>query len=184
LKEAASISLQKMDDVALQNRFDRKYMSHYSKLAGILLQLLPDYYVLDINDNRIFSYKTVYYDTPDFQFYKDYHNGLTNRLKVRCRQYIETNDTFFEVKRKFQGTRTDKFRFPIEDFLPKLGEKEYDAIKVHYKRKEMPELVVTLTNFFFRVTLSTKIKLNALQLISEFPLKVMIQILKQNYLAL
>ena len=173
-----------MDDVALQNRFDRKYMSHYSKLAGILLQLLPDYYVLDINDNRIFSYKTVYYDTPDFQFYKDYHNGLTNRLKVRCRQYIETNDTFFEVKRKFQGTRTDKFRFPIEDFLPKLGEKEYDAIKVHYKRKEMPELVVTLTNFFFRVTLSTKIKLNALQLISEFPLKVMIQILKQNYLAL
>ncbi len=156
LKEATPISLKEMDAVSLQNRIDRKYILHHSQLAGILLQLLSDYYVLDINGNRIFSYKTVYYDTPDFQFYKDHHNGLTNRVKVRCRQYIETNNTFFEIKRKYQGTRTDKFRSPIEDFLPVLGEKEYEAIKVRYKRQDLPKLIITLTNNFFRLTLVNK----------------------------
>jgi hypothetical protein len=156
LKASSPISLNEMDEVALQNRIDRKYIFHYSKLAGILLQLLNDYYVLDIDANRIFSYKTVYYDTPDFQFYKDHHNGLTNRVKVRCRQYIETNNTFFEIKRKYQGTRTDKFRFPIEVILPKLGENEYNVVKDSYKKKDIDELVVTLTNFFYRITLVNK----------------------------
>jgi len=156
LRNASPINLSQMDSVSLQNRIDRKYILHQSRLAGILEQLLDDYYVLEIDGHRVFSYSTIYFDTPDFQFFKDHHNGLTNRIKVRCRQYIETNNTFFEIKRKYQGTRTDKYRKMIDSFLLQLGEDEFGAVKARYSKHDISELKITLKNFFFRITLVNK----------------------------
>ncbi|RYZ53660.1 MAG: polyphosphate polymerase domain-containing protein, partial [Sphingobacteriales bacterium] len=156
LSKADPIMLTQMDSVSLQNRIDRKYILHQSRLPGILQALKDDYYVLEIGEHRIFSYRTVYYDTPDFQFFKDHHNGLTNRIKVRCRQYVETNDTFFEIKRKYQGTRTDKYRKHIDGFFNSLGEEEYSAIKCRYQKHEINDLKLSLKNFFFRITLVSK----------------------------
>ena len=148
-----------MDTVSLQNRIDRKYILHLKQLPQILNGIIDDYFVLEIDEKRVFSYKTVYFDTPNCQFFKDHHNGLTNRIKVRCRQYIETNDTFFEIKRKYQGTRTDKFRKPIDNMMFDLGSAEYDQIKARYAKHEVNKLNVTLQNFFYRITLVSK-KLN------------------------
>lgn len=142
-----------MDSVSLLNRIDKKYMLHVSQLPAILQSVLDNYYVLEINGNRIFSYKTVYFDTPDYQFYKDHHNGLTNRIKVRCREYVESGSSFFEIKQKSQGYRTNKYRKTIAALLEGLGGEEYTAIRERYSKHEIPELSVTLHNFFHRVTL-------------------------------
>lgn len=156
LNTAAPIRLEQMDSVALQNRIDKKYILHIDQLPYILSQVMNHYYVLDINAVRVFTYKTVYFDTPDFQFYKDHHNGLTNRIKVRCRQYVESDNTFFEIKRKYQGYRTDKYRKSIDAILDDLSSSEYDEIKSRYKKHDIQHLGVTLNNLFHRVTLVSK----------------------------
>lgn len=156
LMKADPIKLSEMDAVSLQNRIDRKYILHYDKLENILNQLLDSYRVLEIDQHRVFSYNTQYFDTPDFQFYKDHHNGLINRLKVRCRQYLETKTTFFEIKKKYQGTRTDKYRKPINHFLSTLSEQEYAEINQRSTKHRIEDLDITLENFFYRITLVNK----------------------------
>jgi hypothetical protein len=156
LNGAESIRLEEMDSVSLQNRIDKKYILHIDQLPDILQEIMANYMVLDINGSRLFSYKTIYFDTPDYQFYKDHHNGLTNRIKVRCRQYVESGMTFFEIKRKYQGYRTDKYRSNISDLLLDLQTDQYDEIKSRYKKHQIEHLGITLHNFFHRTTLVSK----------------------------
>jgi hypothetical protein len=156
LKSAEPIKLAEMDSVALLNRVDRKYILHLSQLPAILERLIKDYYVLEIGPNRTFTYRTIYFDTPNYQFFKDHHNGLTNRIKVRCREYVETNNSFFEIKRKYQGTRTDKFRKPVQNINMAIGKDEFAEIHARYKKHQLCNLNVTLENLFYRLTLVSK----------------------------
>ena len=153
---ATPIALADMDNVSLQNRIDKKYVLHIAQLPALLLDVLDHYYVLDIKGDRVFTYNTTYFDTPDFQFYKDHHNGLTNRIKVRCRQYVESNNTFFEIKRKYRGYRTDKYRKRISEMMQELGTAEYDQIKSRYAKHDVSVLNITLHNFFNRITLVSR----------------------------
>jgi len=156
LKEAEPIGLAQMDSVSLQNRIDKKYMLHITQLPEILRAVLDNYYVLEIGDHRVFSYKTVYFDTADFRFYKDHHNGMGNRIKVRCREYVETGNAFFEIKQKTQGDRTSKYRKTIQALLEGLGSEEYGEVRARYQKHEIDGLKVTLNNFFYRITLVNK----------------------------
>jgi hypothetical protein len=153
LYSATPITLEEMDSVKLLNRIDRKYVLHISQLASVLQNVLGDYRVLDINGTRIFSYDTLYFDTPDFQFYKDHHNGLNNRIKVRCRQYVDNNLSFFEIKKKYMGYRTDKYRKLIADPLKILTEPEYEVVKQKYHKHAVDQLELSLHNSFNRITL-------------------------------
>jgi hypothetical protein len=156
IRRASPIQLEQMDNVSLQNRVDKKYILHIDRLPGVLDQIIDEYYVLQIEEERIFSYKTIYFDTPDHRFYQDHHNGMINRIKVRCRQYVESDKVFFEIKKKYQGYRTDKFRKHIAGILYDLGTAEYDEVKARYKKYNVDNLHVTLHNFFYRITLVSK----------------------------
>ena len=59
-----------------------------------------DTIILEIEGHRIFTYDNNYFDTKDLQFYFNHHNGYVHRIKVRSRKYVETNTSFFEIKRK------------------------------------------------------------------------------------
>lgn len=156
LRQGDPIRLQDMDRVSLQNRIDKKYVMHISQLPDLLECIMPAYFVLDIADTRVFTYRTTYFDTDNLQFYKDHHNGLTNRIKVRCRQYVESDNTFFEIKRKYQGYRTDKYRKSISAMLEDLTEDEYREVRARYAKHKVNQLHITLHNFFSRVTLVSK----------------------------
>ena len=43
--------------------------------------------------------------------------GKPNRVKLRYREYIDTGDVFFEVKKKIKGMRTDKYRVREEAII-------------------------------------------------------------------
>jgi hypothetical protein len=149
-----SVSLNQLDSVELQNRIDTKYVLTLEQLAALLEGIREEQFVLTIEENRIFNYKTIYYDTPDYQFYKDHHNGCVNRVKVRSRKYVESNLCFYEIKRKLFGTRTDKQRMKISELFESISPESYDLIQ--YKRLNQKPIEKKLTNYFKRITLTNK----------------------------
>jgi hypothetical protein len=154
IKQFQSVTLKELDSVKLQNRIDSKYILTKQQLVEVLDGICQDQFVLEIDDNRIFSYQTVYFDTPDFQFYRDHHNGCINRVKVRSREYIESNLCFYEIKRKLFGTRTDKQRKVIPTIYHEVPVEDYNLIQ--YKRLDNKPIVEKLSNSFKRITLTNK----------------------------
>jgi hypothetical protein len=90
------------------------------------------YKVLEIDGQREFDYKTVYFDTPQLNFYKQHVTGKLNRDKVRVRKYENNGLTFLEVKHKSNKGRTLKTR---------LEKEEGDMNHVAQSREFLEELI-------------------------------------------
>ena len=150
LNPFAPITLEEMDDVKLMNRTDTKFVFERSLLPKLLKQLSQEYKVLSVDNNRISEYKTLYFDTRDFQFYMDHHNGKENRFKVRIRNYVESELFFLEIKNKIKG-RTAKSRIRLEDFELELGHRS--KTYVEEVMGEGINLEAKLWNGFHRITL-------------------------------
>lgn len=141
------------------SRIDRKYWFHISKLEQVLQQTLPEYYILEIEGQRLMDYQTTYYDTPDNLMYLKHHNGKMNRHKIRQRKYVSTNSSFLEIKLKTNKKVTIKNRveapFEKNSFLPS---------EISFIRHETPysgeNLVHVLYNKFKRLTLIHRDKLD------------------------
>ena len=110
LNDYAPISLSKMAGVALQNRTDTKYVLSVDTLKQIMPQLADDYSTLVVNGQRLSEYRTLYFDTPQFDLYHRHHAGILDRYKVRSREYVESDLAFLEVKHKTNKGRTIKER--------------------------------------------------------------------------
>jgi hypothetical protein len=154
LNKFESVTLKQLDSVKLQNRMDTKYILSKAQLALLLEGIKEEQFVLEIDNTRVFNYKTIYFDTPDFQFYKDHHNGCVNRIKVRSREYVESKLSFYEIKRKLFGTRTDKQRKIIPAIYQEVPLADYNLIQ--YKRLNNKPIEKKLTNHFKRITLTNK----------------------------
>jgi len=149
-----TVTLKQLDSVELQNRIDTKYILTRNELLLLLQGIKAEQFALEIQGNRIFNYQTVYFDTEDYQFYKDHHNGFVNRVKVRSREYLESNLCFYEIKRKVYGTRTDKQRKRIPSIYYAVPPEDY--MMIEYKRLRNQPIVQKMTNFFKRITLTNK----------------------------
>jgi hypothetical protein len=110
LKTFESISLEQMEDVKLMDRVDKKFIFNCSQLPLFLNTLSDSYRILEINDLRMFNYASTYFDTLDFELYRQHHCGKLNRYKIRCRNYVESKLNFFEIKLKNNKGRTQKNR--------------------------------------------------------------------------
>lgn len=110
LESFETISLEEMDSVKLMNRTDTKFTFTESQLSEILPEILKDYRVLQIDGKRCSTYKTLYYDTKDFNLYLHHHSGQLNRYKVRHRTYLDSGTGYLEVKFKSNKGRTIKER--------------------------------------------------------------------------
>lgn len=128
LAEYAPITLKEMDGVALMNRTDTKYVFHLAQLLEILKRVKSDYRVLEIGGMRASRYKTLYFDTPDLDFYIKHQNGKKNRYKVRSRKYVDSDLCFLEVKFKNNKGRTVKTRVTVDDFELDLSQDSNDFI--------------------------------------------------------
>ena len=123
------ISLGEIEKVAaLLDRIDLKFTINISELPEILEFVKPYYSALCIEDKRIMQYKSLYFDTADFNLYKIHHNGKLNRYKVRIREYSDTNNVFFETKFKNNKGRTIKKRFVKHNEF-ELEEKESKFVR-------------------------------------------------------
>lgn len=153
------ISLDEISAVKLQKRIDIKYIVPTSLLPEILDKITDSYQVLEVDGKRYNRYKTIYYDTPDFRFFKDHHNKLERRIKVRKRTYFESDLHFFEIKRK-KNDRTNKYRENLENvnmsLTPEQGQKAkkyYGKFNSHAPSDLDETLITSLINTYKRVTL-------------------------------
>ncbi len=146
-----TVSLAELDSVALLNRIDNKYVLNKQQLELILPVIQQNYSVLLIGNDNIFTYENNYFDTKDFQFYYDHHNGYTNRMKVRSRKYIETNTSFFEIKKKVNIDRTTKTREKVDQLIAEIDDIKKETIQ-QLSRKPIANLILTLNNKFNRIT--------------------------------
>lgn len=150
-----SITLSEMDDVALMDRIDSKYVIPRSKITELLCLLQPDYRLLDIKGNRLTDYHNLYYDGQGLPLYIAHHNGKLNRYKVRKRQYAGSGIQFLELKFKSNRGRTVKSRIRIPEFEMGLSE-----VEQHFLRENSPldpsQLQVSTGIHFRRITFVNK----------------------------
>ena len=153
LHQMGGIDLSEMDSVSLLQRMDTKFVVPFASLEKMLLSVADKYRSLEINNQRLATYETHYYDTEDFALYKAHHNGKLNRYKIRHREYVESDLSFLEVKFKNNKGKTIKTRinssFNDEGFH--TSELEFiDSLMNHVPAKGLKKV---LTNTFKRATL-------------------------------
>ena len=151
------ISLDEMSGIKLMNRTDTKFVTNKDKLAKLLEMAQGEYYAQQIDGSRIANYHTIYWDTPQYRFFLEHHNGRAPRQKIRVRTYVDSGLTFLEVKTKNNHGRTKKKRITVpdhdrtiiveaggSDFTQKLTGETFDDINP------------TVQNRFQRITLVNK----------------------------
>jgi hypothetical protein len=106
----APISLKQMAAVALLDRLDIKYVMTTAQLLDALTALQPHYWMLNIDGRRLNHYRTLYFDTPEFELYTAHVTGRAERYKVRSREYVDSRLSFLEVKHHTRTDRTVKAR--------------------------------------------------------------------------
>jgi phosphoribosyl-AMP cyclohydrolase len=115
--------------VALQERIDAKYVLSNEMLPSILKACQHEYQILEVNQNRLCKYETIYYDTSSLAYYHAHHAGHLNRIKIRVRKYIDSDTRYLEVKHKNNKGYTKKSRKPLiqyeNDYLTKLKDPEF-----------------------------------------------------------
>jgi len=128
LNDLQTVSLEELDNVKLLDRQDTKFVFNQIHLPLILDKIKPFYRILEINNERVFTYDNTYFDTDHFLFYNQHHNGNKKRFKIRSRKYSSSNQSFFEIKIKNNKDRTVKKRLPIDGINKYLGEQEKDLV--------------------------------------------------------
>ena len=113
-----------LDALSLMKRYDTKFIFHRNKLPRVFDHLYRNYSMLEMADKRTFTYKTLYYDTPDHFFYRQHHDKRGNRYKIRCREYVDTSECYVEVKHKNNKKKMTKTRLRLTDpcITPGLSE--------------------------------------------------------------
>ena len=150
------ISLAEMEHVALLDRTDTKYILRASQLQSALEHITGQYCVLETANTRLNNYQTLYFDTRNFALYRQHHNGLRSRYKVRVRQYVDSDLAFWEIKRKTNRERTIKARLQTPKPIPTIDDEQIDEFVDTYAPLDAQELEPKLWNRFLRITLVSK----------------------------
>lgn len=152
LNEFEPISLEEVAKASLMRRKDSKYILALNDLPGMLPQIIGEYRILEIGQQRVHGYVTRYFDTPDLEMYQMHHRGKANRHKVRFRKYGTSDLHFLEVKTKNAKGITIKNRVKTNGMEPSIltTEEEFLLTHTHYHASSMAPV---LENQFNRITL-------------------------------
>lgn len=149
------ISLPEIKAAALQKRIDSKYLLNQTQLQEFLQYAMNDFNIVEIENTRRMPYKTLYYDTVDFQNYLRHHNGYLKRTKYRTREYSVTGQVFDEIKQKNNKGVTKKSRIPRDVFSGEVDQTTREFLEKK-TAGELPELLPQLWVFYNRITLVDK----------------------------
>ncbi|MDO9255144.1 MAG: polyphosphate polymerase domain-containing protein [Bacteroidales bacterium] len=156
LSNFVPISLEAMEHVKLLDRFDTKYIIHEDQLKEYLEAIGSQYMLLVIGGKLVHPYETLYFDTPDFHLYYMHHSGMLNRYKLRCRKYVNSGISYFEVKSKTNTRRTIKNRMQVDD-IPEMLTPTLNQYITDHTPGVYHDYIPVLRVFFDRITLVNKL---------------------------
>jgi hypothetical protein len=107
---------------------------------------------LTIEGQRRHHYRTLYFDTPDLELYYQHHNGWRNRYKVRERAYVDSDQSFWEVKHKIDAYTTLKSRMRTRALSNQIAQEAKPFLRAHCPCR-MEALEPKVSNSFRRITL-------------------------------
>jgi hypothetical protein len=155
------VSLEELDErAALLKRVDHKYALQREQFAQLLERLRSDHQVLEIDGQRMFEYRSTYFDTPDLRCFTDHVEDRQPRFKARTRLYVNSGTCVFEVKLKREDGETDKRQL---DYSVGDADRLTDAAKqcveeaLQDARLSAPaHMMPTLRTSFHRITFAAR----------------------------
>ena len=146
------ISLPETESVALLDRVDTKFVLPLDLGLMVLAQMRTHYQMLEIGGKRLQSYNTLYFDTPDFYFYREHLRSRADRFKLRVRTYLVNDLTYLEIKQRTNKGRTIKQRIKLDNYWTVL-----DPEAMSWAVERLPDvawpLKPVLNNRFYRLLL-------------------------------
>ncbi|WP_327728742.1 VTC domain-containing protein [Streptomyces sp. NBC_00487] len=146
-----------VDRAELLTRLDRKYMLPLTDLPFVVAGLDEDVQVLEVDGERQFAYRSVYFDTPDMEGYLGAARRRRRRFKLRIRTYLASGQHFLEVKTRGPRGTTVKQRVPYDGDPGRLGPEARayadDVLGAAGIDSRDFRLVPTLTTLYRRTTL-------------------------------
>ena len=156
----ATIDLAELTERAsLLTRIDRKYVLPRSALDAVLGDLDPAVRVLDIDGVRSSAYESVYFDTPELTSFLMAAHPRRRRFKIRTRTYVDSAQSYLEVKTRGGRGVTVKDRLPyaLDDraTLTTEGRQYTDTVldEADIEGAQGQDLVPTLMTRYLRTTL-------------------------------
>ena len=141
-----------LEQRALQQRIDRKFILPATMLAPLLADFSPHFSVVRAATAVLATYYTVYCDTAGRLMYENHRRGRLPRHKVRVRHHLDRRLSFVEVKCKTADARTTKARLPLP-----FGEVKLDGVAGEFLAACCPirpdKLSPQLSMTFHRLTL-------------------------------
>lgn len=142
-------------------RIDNKYVVSRQALQHLIPDLSAQFDILEINQRRVFTYDTRYFDDANHSAYYHHHQGLRKRFKVRIRRYSDAGLSFLEVKVKGKRGMTQKHRMPHDptpvDYLSPAAKDFASATYAdHYGKPFHHDLHRVLDMRYKRITLVAK----------------------------
>ena len=150
------ITLEEMKSIKLMNRIDTKFVTTRDRLMLLLELAQGEYRVQQTKDERNIPYRTIYWDTHDFDMYRVHQTGHCGRQKLRFRTYVNSDLQFMEVKTKNNKGRTKKKRLQVDDMDLSAADKL--AFLKQHLRYEADTLQPAIQNEFRRITLVNRAK--------------------------
>ncbi|MFZ0139499.1 MAG: VTC domain-containing protein, partial [Aeromicrobium sp.] len=97
-----------VEHAALMHRTDRKYIAPLDTVRTLVSDLADTHRVLEIKGRHYTTYRTLYFDTADFEAARSHVQKRRRRWKVRSRLYVEDGLCRIEVKTKDNRGETQK----------------------------------------------------------------------------
>lgn len=107
------ITLEEAKQIKLFNRTETKYKCDFESACKFMQYLYENYFVVCENNISLFTYMSVYFDTPELKLYNEHKNRVPSRQKIRIREY-SNGDKYLEIKTKSEDGKTSKQRIPIK----------------------------------------------------------------------
>lgn len=119
------VELAELDALAaLQTRVDRKYIVDERVFDDLVASFSPQLRALDIEGERRFGYRSVYFDTEDLVCFRAHLQRRRRRIKVRTRVYEQSGLCVLEVKTKGMRDATVKTRIEYPAHLGAVIDRE------------------------------------------------------------
>ncbi|HEY6528075.1 MAG TPA: polyphosphate polymerase domain-containing protein [Cellvibrionaceae bacterium] len=162
IERFSSIGLDELNaKAAMLTRLDNKYIATLDVVTKALYQWEKMYDVLQINNRRAFAYETCYFDDAELSSYYDHHRGRRQRLKVRTRNYLDSQQCFLEIKLKDIRGVTVKKRMAYHpdhhgNITPQGLQFVTDVQQEKYNKQILKDLSPTLHMRYQRMTFVAK----------------------------